>query len=326
MIKYLWRHPVDVVHYLSYRIFLLVVQALPLEAALPYAEFWARRMVHWTRRDFRQATKNLQAAYPRMTEGEARRVACRVYEHFSRAVVEMAVAHRLLRPATVPNHVALRGTDVVRQVQAAGKGAIFVTAHLGVWEMFGLLMRDWGIKLVSVYRPARNPLMDRIIRRWRKSLGHTLVERDGAMPKLLRTLRRGGYIALLTDQHAKRDGVWVPFFGRPASTTPAPALLALRTGAPIVTGYVRRLPGHYKFEAFLDEPIWAQPSGDRDADVRRITEEISRRLERYIRLAPEQWLWMHRRWREVPPEVAESAGAALLAPEVGDQSACCAKS
>ena len=101
----------------------------------------------------------------------------------------------------------------------------------------------------NVYRPARNPLVDCMVRRRRVAIGQVMIERKGAVPTLLRVLRRKGYIGLLIDQHAKRDGVWVPFFGRPASTTPAPALLALRTGAPILTVYSRRLPGTYQFHA-----------------------------------------------------------------------------
>jgi KDO2-lipid IV(A) lauroyltransferase len=157
-----------------------------------------------------------------------------------------------------------------------------------------------GITMHSVYRSIKNPLIDRLIRRRRAAFGQIMVEREGAFPTLLRILRRKGYIGLVVDQYAKLEGIWVPFFGRLASTTPGPALLALRAGAPIVIGFARRLPGLYRFEIFFDEPIWAAPSGDRDADVERITLEISRRIEGYVRQAPEQWLWLHRRWRRPP--------------------------
>ena len=102
--------------------------------------------------------------------------------------------------------------------------------------------------------------------------------------------------------------------GRPASTTPAPALLAMRTGAPIVTGYARRLPGLYRFEVLCDEPLFVRPAGDRPAAVRNATIEVNRRLESYVRRFPDQWLWMHRRWRTPPAEVLEKGKADVGSP------------
>ena len=223
--------------------------------------------------------------------------------------MEVAFGDRLLKPSTFSDHIVLRNEHYLRDVLAAGKGAIFVTAHLGPWEMFGMLARHWGVPLTSVYRPMKNPYIDRFMWRYRAAHGQTLVPKYGAAPALLRVLRRGGYIALLADQHAKDEGLWVPFFGRPASTTPAPALLALRTGAPIVTGYARRLPGLYRFEVFCDEPLFVRPTGDRPADVRNATIEINRRIEGYVRQFPDQWLWMHRRWRTPPAGVLEKGKA-----------------
>jgi KDO2-lipid IV(A) lauroyltransferase len=277
---------------------------------LRLGEWGGERMIFWTRRAFQVAVDNLLHAYPNMTRDEAEALATRVYRHFGRAAVEMVLAHRLLRPSTFRDHVVLRNEHYFRDVLAAGKGAIFLTGHLGVWEVFGLLLNHWGAAPASVYRPIKNPLLDRYVRRRRAEFGQRMVERQGAMPTLLRILRRGGYIALLVDQHAKADGTWVPFFGRPASTTPAPALLALRTGAPIVMGYGCRLTGLYKFEAFCDEPIYAKPSGDRAADIVRVTAEITRRIETYVRAHPDQWLWMHRRWKEPPPHVLAAQHAA----------------
>jgi KDO2-lipid IV(A) lauroyltransferase len=292
--------------YSAARLFILGAQSLPLPSALRLGEWAGRRMVSWTRRSFRTAVDNLLQAYPGMPQAEAEAMARRVYEHFGRATVEMAVADRLLTRSTYRDHVVLRNEAVLRDVLAAGKGAIFVAAHLGPWEILGVMAPHLGIRLNTVYRPVKNPHIDRFMRRYRAAHGQTIIPKYGALPTLLRVLRRGGYIALLVDQHARDGGLWVPFFGRPAATTPAPALLALRTGAPILTSYARRLPGLYRFEMFCDEPIFVRPTGDRAADVRRATVEISRRLEQYVRQSPEQWLWPHRRWRTPPEGVIES--------------------
>jgi KDO2-lipid IV(A) lauroyltransferase len=291
--------------YLGGRIFMSAALGMPLPAAVKFGEWCGRQTISLSRRSFRTAVDNLLQAFPDMTQPEAEALATRVYEHFGRATVEVAFADRLLKPSTFDDHILFRNTHYLRDVLAARKGAIFVTAHLGPWEMFGMLARHWGISLTSVYRPVKNPYIDRFMWRYRAAHGQTLVPKYGAVPALLRVLRHGGYIALLVDQHAKDEGLWAPFLGRPASTTPAPALLALRTGAPIVTGYARRLPGLYRFEVFCDEPLYVRPTGDRSADVRNATVEVNRRLESYVREVPDQWLWMHRRWRTPPVEVLE---------------------
>ena len=289
--------PDFIAQYCTARLFLFLAQALPLRSALRWGERAGRLAASISPGRMQIAVENLLHAYPELSAEQAREQALRVFEHFGRAVVEGAVAHRLLRPSTFREHVTIRNEQYLHDVFSGGKGGIFITAHLGVWEIYGLLQHLLGKSCHVVYRPVKNPLMDRFVREWRAGFGQVLVPREGALRTLLRVLRNGGYIGLLIDQHAKRDGVWVPFFDRPASTTPAPALLALRTGAPIVCGYVRRLPGIYQFEVFFDEPIRAAPTGDREADVRRITSEVSRRMEGYVRQFPEQWLWIHRRWR-----------------------------
>ena len=309
-----WQRPRYLAEYLGGKTFMTVAQSLPLPAAMKFGEWAGRQMIFWSRRSFRTGVDNLLRAFPGMSRAEAEALATRVYEHFGRATVEVALGDRLLRPSTFNDHIVLRGENYLRDVMAAGKGAIFVTGHLGPWEIFGLLARHYGVAWTSVYRPMKNPYIDRSMWRYRAAHGQTLIPKYGAAPALLRVLRRGGYIALLVDQHAKDEGLWVPFFGRPASTTPAPALLALRTGAPIVTGYARRLPGLYRFEVLCDEPLFVRPAGDRSAAVRNATIEVNRRLESYVRRFPDQWLWMHRRWRTPPAEVLEKGKAHVGSP------------
>ena len=300
-----WQHPMYLAEYLGGRLFMSAAQSLPLPAAVKFGEWCGRQAISLSRRSFRTAVDNLLQAFPEMTPPEAEALATRVYEHFGRATVEVAFADRLLRRSTLSDHLVVRNEHYLRDVLAAGKGAIVVSAHLGPWEMFGILAHHRGIPLTSVYRPPKNPYLNRFLQRYRSEHGQVFIPKYGAARELLRLLRRGGYIALLVDQHAKDEGLWLPFFGRPASTTSAPAFLAFKTGVPILTGYARRLPGLYRFEVFCDEPMFVRPTGDRRADLRNATIEINRRLESYVRQFPDQWLWMHRRWRSPPPGVLE---------------------
>lgn len=318
MIRELLGHPQYIAEFLFGRTWLLLGDSMPIEPALRLGEYAGREMMRYSRKSVKAAIENLQAAFPDMSADEAAALTRRVYEHFGRATMEVSRAHRLLGRSTFRQHVTVLHEEHLNEVRSGGKGAIFVAAHFGPWEVLSLLLHHSGMPVQSVYRPASNPLLNRFVLKRRAWFGQTTIPREGAMRHLLRTLRDGGYIALLADQYAKKYGVWVPFFGRLASTTPAPALLSLRTGAPIVTGYARRVPGMYKFEVFCDEPIRPEPTGDREADVLRITAEIARRTESYIRKSPEQWLWMHRRWRKSPGAVSPGGNRDVGSPGAVD--------
>ena len=241
---------------------------------------------------------NLQAVFgDALSPAGAQELARRAFQHFAMVMIEIAFFSRLVRPSTFRKHVRFCNLDVVENARRNGQGVIFVTAHFGNWELGGVVMAHLGRRLHSVYRPLDNPLLDRYVIRTRRMSTQQVIPRKGALAKLLRVLRRGGDVAFLVDQHAGSEGVWVDFFGRPASTTPAPALLSLRTNAPIITAYTRRIDRGFKFEMVLDRPIQVESTGDRQRDVERITTAINARIESYIRRAPEQWLWLHRRWR-----------------------------
>lgn len=287
-----------------------VVQAMPFCAARRVAEFLGTLAFWLDRRHRRVAVTNLRSAYgDALSPAEAQALARRAFQHFALVAVEVAFFPRLMRTSTFRNHVRFRNMEVEQAVRRNGRGVIFVTAHLGNWEVGGVAMSYLGHQTHSVYRPLANPLLDRILMRSRRMSAQQVVPRKGALGKLLRVLRRRGDVAFLVDQHERATGIWVHFFGRPASTTPAPALLALRTNAPIITGYTRRVEGDFQFETFLDQPLELNPTGNRDRDVQRITQAINDRIESYVRRFPDQWLWLHRRWRTPPWEKGQAPHA-----------------
>jgi len=164
-----------------------------------------------------------------------------------------------------------------------------------------------GVPFAVIARPLDNPVLDRRLTQLRSGTGNAVIPKRRAVRETMRALGRGAGVAILIDQDAGTDGVFVPYFGRLASTTPTLALLALRTEAPIV-------PVHAKVEkdgtiTVRIEPVVAvRPTGDREADVLRVTAECTAIVERWTRSNPEQWLWMHRRWKTRPPDGTE-AGA-----------------
>lgn len=292
--------------YLGCRLFVFLARALPLRAALCLAETLGSLAAILLRKRRRIAVHNIRRAFPHISPRAADAMAARVFRHFMRCSVEAIVAPQILTPDNFRQHVIFRNEQHLREGLDSPKGAIWITAHLGTWEVLGIISRFLGVHLTSVYRPVKNRKIDRLLREHRASLGQTLVEREGALKNLLRALRNHkAHVAILTDQHAKREGIWLPFFSRLASNTPAPAILALRTGAPIILWHSRRLPGIFRFEVFCDKPFTVSSTGDRARDVEHITRRISQRLEQFIRATPDQWLWLHRRWHTPPPEILE---------------------
>ena len=184
---------------------------------------------------------------------------------------------------------------------------MFVSAHFGDWEAGALLLGHLGYELSVVARPLDNPLLDRMLDRLRRRTGNGVFPKRRAVREILKAMGRGGGVAILIDQDARGDGLFVPFFGRPASTTPTAALVALRTGAALIPMAARVEPDG-TIAVCAEAAIALEPTDDRDGDVRRLTAACTAIVEGWVRRDPEQWLWMHRRWKTTPPDA--DAGAA----------------
>lgn len=289
--------------YGALRAFMAVLQVLPISwgmqvaAALGVVAFWVDK------RHRPIAYENLRRAFgDSMSRREIRRITLRNYIHVFRCAVDMVHLPRLYRSGTLWKNIHVRSMDWVDEVAEGGKGGIFVTGHIGNWELLGWVFAVMGYKFSSVARPLDNPLLDAYARKVREMTGQRIVPKKGAIRKLARVLREGGHVAFLIDQDARGKGVFVDFFGRKASTTPAVAALALRTGAPIITGWSRRLGGGLRYDLVMTAPIWPKATGDRVRDISRMTAEVTARIESAVRSCPEQWMWLHRRWKTRPAE------------------------
>ena len=201
------------------------------------------------------------------------------------------------------------GREELAEAFAEGRGVVMVTGHFSNWELAGAVMTAHGYPVDGVMQKLKNPWLNRYITTSRERLGIRLVDRGGAWNSLLEYLREGRIVAFVADQDAGRSGVFVPFFGRPASTHRAPALLALRGGAPLIVGGIRRVgPRRYVSWAKRLEPGGA--GGETPAErVESLTRRWVAELERQIRLSPEQYFWHHRRWKTRPAgTVARAVG------------------
>jgi KDO2-lipid IV(A) lauroyltransferase len=253
------------------------------------------------RRRRRLALDNLARAYPALDAHARLRVAHRSSQHLGMTLIELARV--LARPldATLEN-IRLEGAGHLHAVMATHGRALLLTAHLGNWELLAAAHRLTGYPLSIVVRPLDAPWLDALAERLRRSTGVELIDKRGALRPVLEALRRGRMIGMLMDQNAsRREGVFVDFFGRPASTSRSLALLAIRTQTPVVPVFARRDAdgGH----TVMIHPALPPPASNGTGDaIVELTARCTTAIERAIRETPEQWLWSHDRWRTRPPD------------------------
>lgn len=287
----------NVVEYVFASIAVTLADAVPLGVSMAAARRMGDLAFRVLYRRRRLAISNILRAGITADEAEAVRIARESFRHFSMLAVESLAASKLLTPETLDTYIEFDAPPETRAMMAdPTQGILFVTPHLGNWEITGSalsLMKP----LVAVARKMDNPLFRGLMRRRNPRRAMEIVEKHASdRMSLLRALKSGKGLALLVDQHAASNGVKVPFFGIPASTVTSPARLHLATRCPIVFGYGRRMsPMHHRIKA--SAPVFYEPTGDREADILRITADLNEKLADCIRECPEQYLWSHRRWR-----------------------------
>ena len=250
----------------------------------------------------------LRASFPDMGDGEVLRISRASYAHLGRTAIETALLPSLGSSQILDLVSSLSGWDIVEEDTAAGRGIILVTGHLGNWELGGAYLAARGVKVGAIVRHMANPLFDQYLNRTRARLGVRVMYDDQAVRQAPRTLREGFLVAFLADQGVLGlASTFVPFFGRLAKTPKGPAVFALRMDVPIVFGAsVRQPDGRYHL-AF--ERVEVVRTGDRERDTDDIVARYTSALERWVRIAPEQYLWQHRRWRRQPRGAALGATA-----------------
>lgn len=252
--------------------------------------------------------RQVRAALPGLSPDEVRRITRASYANLGRTTTETALLPLYDAGRIISLFESVEGWSIVEERLAREKGLIFVSGHLGNWELGGAYLAARGLPMQAVARHMENPLFDRYLTRTREQVGMTIVHDDEAVRRVPRALRAGHAVAFLIDQGAVGlASTWVPFFGRLAKTPRGPAVFALRLGTPMVFGTALRQPsGRFRL-AF--EAIDTTSTGDTDADIDRIVAEYTTVLERWVRRAPEQYFWHHRRWKHqrpgTPPELGE---------------------
>lgn len=246
----------------------------------------------------RVVEENLRRAFPEADGAWIEETTRRAYAHLGREVFAMVRLSRL-SPAEVIALTDVPSWPEVEDALAEGKGALLVTGHYGNWEVAAAAVAARGVPISAVVKPQRNRLVNAMVERARARLGIGTITMRKAPREVPRVLARGGVVGIVADQDARSKGIWVPFFGVPASTFRGPAQFALRYEAAVFASIARRLPdGRYRVEGTRLPLV---RTVDRDQDERRLTAALAAHLEAEIRQDPGQYFWFHKRWKTPPP-------------------------
>ena len=254
--------------------------------------------------------ENLRLAFPGAREEWIRESARAAYVHLGREAATILRLSLLDAEAVVARtQIPPADWESFQAGLAEGKGALLVTGHFGNWEIAAAALAARGVRVAAIVKRMGNRLVDARLELLRRRLGVETMEMHEAPRQVPRVLRSGGVVGIVGDQDARRSGVFVPFFGRPASTHRGPALFALRLDTPVFASAARRLPGDAARYEVYGHRVPVRRTGDLEADVAHLTRELAAALEAEVRRAPEQYFWFHRRWKTPPPqEPAAEAG------------------
>jgi Kdo2-lipid IVA lauroyltransferase/acyltransferase len=276
------------------RVFTATLGRLPWRAAQRTGA--ALGSLGWTlaRRDRKRTLDHLALAFPGMPEPERRRLGRACFRHLGTTLGEcLHLFHSDCEE--IASRVEVRGWEEVEKVRAAERPILILTGHCGNWELLAATINCRGLGMAVVARTLDEPGLQRMLAGLRGRFGTPTIARgtEGAARQLLITLRRGGALGMLIDQDTKVDGVWVPFFGHPAFTPVGAAKIALRQKTVVIPTFIERLPDGRHLATF-------HPPLDLPDDPQEATALMTEKIEEQVRKHPEQWVWMHRRWRRQP--------------------------
>jgi Kdo2-lipid IVA lauroyltransferase/acyltransferase len=281
---------------------------LPVAAARRLAALVGRFLYWATPRLRRVADQNLRMALPQLTASERSAICSGVYRSLGRLLAECARFPRL-NSTNVEEIVGYEGLENYQAAVARKRGVLFLTAHLGAWELGAFAHALYGYPLSVVYRPLDNPFLNRLVNSYRALSGNKLIDKNESAREILSALARNETVGILADQNTLREeGVFVDFFGIPASTTAGIAKIALRTGAVVVPAFCAWEEREKKFRIHFHAPLELETTGDPQRDIHAATQKMTAAIEQFVRKYPDQWLWIHRRWKTRPEERSQQSG------------------
>jgi KDO2-lipid IV(A) lauroyltransferase len=274
--------------------------ALPRSLARALAEGLARMLFAITPKLGKTAEFNLKLAFPQWTDAQREATIRGMVRSLGWMAAEFARMPRYTRK-NVEEIIVLDGHENFLEGQRRGKGVLFLTAHMGAWELSSYAHAVYGYPLHYMARPLDNARLDGLVNRYRGLSGNAPIFKNESARVMLRILKEAGTIGILADQNTMREeGVFVDFFGLPACTTTGIARVALHTGAAVVPGYAVWDESLKKYRLRFEPPLELVRTGDAERDIVENTQRFAKVTEEIIRKYPEQWVWVHARWKTRP--------------------------
>jgi Kdo2-lipid IVA lauroyltransferase/acyltransferase len=244
--------------------------------------------------------RNLVMVFPEKSEAERKGILRGVFTSLGRQLAELCQFPRYT-PENIDEVVVYDGLENYERAYARGKGVLFLTGHFGGWELSAFAHSLHGHWLHVVMRPMDNPYLDRLLQQYRTMYGNKTVAKDDFVRGLLAAMKAGETVGILMDTNmTPPQGIFVNFFGIPACTASGLARIALRTDAAVVPGFTIWDPALQKYRLRFDPALELVRTGDLEADIAANTQMFTKVIEDYVRKYPDQWLWVHRRWKTRP--------------------------
>lgn len=274
--------------------------ALPRPLARRSAQAVAAALYRAFPRLVRVGLRNLELALPELPASERRALLRRMYANLGRQMAEFCLFPRVRR-SDLAGLIETRGLEHYLAARNRGRGVLVLTAHLGAWELSSFAHSLAGFPMKFVVRPLDNPLLDGMVSRYRGMHGNRPIDKRNFSRGLLQAMQANETVGILLDQNTyPPQGVFVPFFGHLACTVAGPAKIALRTGAAVVPGFAVWEQALGRYVLYFEPALDLVRTGDEDADVVANTALFNACIERWVRRYPDQWLWIHRRWKTRP--------------------------
>ena len=286
---------IDFLGFITVKAFSLFLWCAPLRPALWLGRRMGDIAYHANLKRRMIAYANLKAAFSEKGPKELRKINKRHFENLGMSIIEL-LKLPVMHKAYLDRHVKIENLDRIRQCLEKGKGVIVLTAHFGNWEISSLAAGLNGYKMSVFAREQKYERLNNLLNEFRQSTGCKVITKGFSVKDIIRTLHNNGIVAMLSDQDAGANGVFVRFFDRPASTAHGAVAFSVKTGATILPSFIWRV-GTDKHVARAGDPLELVRTGDEKKDMKENLQRITDILERHIRQFPDQWLWAHKRWK-----------------------------
>lgn len=295
---------VDYSTYLALRTVAMILSCVPLETAMALATFLGDVMSKVDRRHWHRSMENLRASFPEKPEAELRRLTRESFRLFPQLGIEFMLTPRYVKRERLARHFVIGNLgDAMKLLVERERGVVMVTGHYGNWEVLSYALAVMGFEMVATARSLDNPYINEWVLGTREKKGQRIVDKRGALKVVPEVLDDHGAVGFTADQDAGKKGMFVDFFGRPASTYKSIGILAMRYEVPIIVGFARRIANDFRFRLDVADIIYPNDWKDERDPLRYLTQRYTTAIETAVRGEPAQYLWLHRRWKTQPTEV-----------------------